>query len=81
MRTMRPFQTTISIDEARRIIRDAVRPIDRIERVPLAESRGRVLADVGSATADVPPFSRAAMDGYAVVAADLAGAERATPAS
>ena len=81
MRTMRPFQSTISIDEARRIIRDAVRPIERVERVALAESRGRVLATSVQATADVPPFSRAAMDGYAVIAADLAGASRATPAS
>ena len=30
-------------------------------------------------TADVPPFSRAAMDGYALRAEDTAGASRATP--
>ena len=30
-------------------------------------------------TADVPPFSRAAMDGYAVRAEDTTGASRATP--
>jgi molybdenum cofactor synthesis domain-containing protein len=76
---MRPFQSTISIDEARRLIDDAVRPIDRVERVPLLEARGRVLAVAAVAPADVPPFSRAAMDGYAVVAADLAHAFAAAP--
>ena len=79
--TMRPFQSTISIEDARRIIHDAVRPIERVERVPLIESRGRVLAAAVQATADVPPFSRAAMDGYAVIARDLERASPASPAS
>jgi molybdenum cofactor synthesis domain-containing protein len=78
---MRPFQSTISIEDARRIIHDAVRPIDRTERVALLESRGRVLAAAAVAAADVPPFSRAAMDGYAVIARDLERASPATPAS
>jgi len=38
---MRPFQSTISIDEARRLIDEAVRPIERVERVTLLEARGR----------------------------------------
>ena len=79
--TMRPFQSTISIEDARRIIHDAVRPIERTERVTLIESRGRVLSKAAVASADVPPFSRAAMDGYAVMAADLAGASHNIPAS
>jgi molybdopterin molybdotransferase len=76
---VRPFQSTISIDDAHRIIGDAVRPIARTERVELADARGRVLAAKAIAAADVPPFSRAAMDGYAVVAADVAGAGPNTP--
>ena len=79
--TMRPFQSTISIEDARRIIREAVRPIERVERVPLLESRGRVLAAAVRATADVPPFSRAAMDGYAVIARDLESASPSSPGS
>jgi molybdenum cofactor synthesis domain-containing protein len=76
---MRPIGKTIALDEARAIIDRAVQPIDRIERVPLAEAHGRVLArDVVSA-ADVPPFSRAAMDGYAVRAEDTTGATRGAP--
>ena len=78
---MRPFQRTIALDEARAIIDRAVTPIDRTECVPLTETNGRVLArDVVSAT-DVPPFSRAAMDGYAVRAEDTTGATRDAPRS
>ncbi len=71
---MRPFHSTISITEARRIIDAAVAPLARTERVPLKATSGRVLAEPIVARADVPPFSRAAMDGYAVRAADTVGA-------
>jgi molybdenum cofactor synthesis domain-containing protein len=77
---MRPFGETISLEEARAIISRSLRPIERIERVPLDTARGRVLAEELIASADVPPFSRAAMDGYAVRAADTAGATSARPA-
>jgi molybdopterin molybdotransferase len=73
---MRPFGGTISLDEARKRIDAAVRPIDRTERVTLAGANGRVLAEDVLATADVPPFARAAMDGYAVRAQDTAGASK-----
>ena len=73
---MRPLRETISLDEARARIDAAVVPIDRIERVPLADANGRVLARDEVAAADVPPFSRAAMDGYAVRAEDSSGATR-----
>ncbi len=76
---MRPLRETISLDEARARIDAAVRPIERIERVPLAGASGRVLAQDEVATADVPPFARAAMDGYAVRAEDSSGATREQP--
>src|SRR5258705_8603806 len=80
MRTkMRPFGDTISLDEARALIGRALKPIERVERVPLDAAHGRVLAQDVVAAADVPPFSRAAMDGYAVRAADTAGATPASP--
>lgn len=41
------------------------------ESVPLAHAAGRVLADDVAAPRDVPGFAHAAMDGYAVRAADL----------
>jgi molybdopterin molybdotransferase len=77
---MRPFGATISLDEARAIIDRSLRPIDRVERVPLEAAHGRVLAEDAIASADVPPFSRAAMDGYAVRAVDTAAASTARPA-
>jgi len=44
------------------------------EEVPLSEVLGRVLAEDVSTDADLPPFDRSAMDGYAVRAADVAQA-------
>lgn len=76
---MRPLRTTIPLDDARAIIARTVRPIDRVERVPLMNAHGRVLARAAVSSADVPPFARAAMDGYAVRASDTAGASRTTP--
>src|SRR5262249_36396803 len=76
---MRPFTSTISLDEAKRRLEAHVRPIARTERVRLEDAAGRVAAADGKAPIDVPPFSRSAMDGYAVVAADTAGASRTTP--
>ncbi|WP_363466949.1 molybdopterin biosynthesis protein [Halogeometricum borinquense] len=49
------------------------------ERVPLRESRGRVLAERIDAEMDVPGFDRASMDGYAVHARDTFGADEASP--
>ena len=76
---MRPLRETISLEEARARIDAAVCPIDRVERVPLADADGRVLAETLVAADDVPPFARAAMDGYAVRAGDSAGATRQQP--
>ena len=67
------------LTEARAIIDTAIAPIDRVENVRVQEANGRVLARDVAAGADVPPFSRAAMDGYAVRAADTTGASRQSP--
>ena len=76
---MRPFTSTISLDEARRRLEANIRPIDRTEHVPLTHAAGRVAAADVVSSIDVPPFARSAMDGYAVVAADLDHASPATP--
>jgi molybdenum cofactor synthesis domain-containing protein len=76
---MRPFGKTIALEEARAIIERTVQPIDRIEVIPLQQANGRVLARDVVSNADVPPFSRAAMDGYAVRAGDTTGATQAAP--
>lgn len=51
----------------------------KTERVALIKSRGRVLAEEIIADRDVPPFNRAARDGYAVRAADVANASENAP--
>jgi molybdenum cofactor synthesis domain-containing protein len=76
---MRPFRDTISFDEALARALAAATPIDRIERIPLAAASGRVLAETITAGADVPPFDRAAMDGFAVRAEDTLGATAEAP--
>jgi molybdopterin molybdotransferase len=77
---VRPFTSTITIDEARRRLRDGVRPIERTERVALAQAAGRVAAADLRSNVFVPPFSRSAMDGYALIAADTAAASADRPA-
>jgi molybdopterin molybdotransferase len=76
---MRPFTSTISLEEARRRLAAAIRPLARIECVRLADAAGRVVVRDVTSTIDVPPFARSAMDGYAVVAADTASATRRAP--
>ena len=52
-----------------------------IERVPLVETFGRVLAQDAEAPEDVPEFDRATVDGYAVRSESVAGASADTPAA
>ncbi|PLT47790.1 Molybdopterin biosynthesis protein MoeA [Paenibacillus pasadenensis] len=53
------------------LLADGLAPIG-MERVPLADAGGRVLGEALLARQPLPPFRRAAMDGYAVREADLA---------
>ena len=76
---MRPIRETIPLEEARELIEQAMPPTTRTERVALGDAGGRVLARDAVAQQDVPPFSRAGMDGYAVVAEDTFGASRYEP--
>jgi molybdenum cofactor synthesis domain-containing protein len=78
---MRPIRETIPLDEALSLLLDAARPMERIEAVTLPDADGRVLAQDVVASADVPPFDRAAMDGYAVIAEDTFGTGRFDPKS
>ena len=72
----RPDRKTIPIDEARAILAVHGEPVTRTERVAVVDASGRVLARALVADRDVPPFARAAMDGYAVRATDTSGASR-----
>lgn len=48
-------------------------PIVERERLPLAQTQGRVLADDLVSTLDLPPWPNSAMDGYALRLADCQG--------
>src|SRR6187401_2361048 len=79
MKTMRPIRETVPLDEARALLMQHAAPITRVERVAVADAIDRVLAEDVRSTVDVPPFDRAAMDGYAVIAEDTFGAGRYDP--
>jgi molybdopterin molybdotransferase len=70
----------ISFDEARELVLAGLAPLER-ESVPLAGALGRVLAEEIVAREDLVGYSRSAMDGYAVRAADTAAASLDAPAS
>ena len=56
----------------------AIRPVNPVW-VPLVHADGSVLAEDVTSTTPLPSFDNSAMDGYAVRAADLAGAGVGTP--
>ena len=68
----------LSVAAAQARILAALTPL-RSERVPLAEALGRVLAAPVVSRRTLPPFANSAMDGYAVRAADIAGAAEGSP--
>jgi len=63
----------IPVEEALEIVLAHAKTLP-YEEVPLEDAVGRVLGEDVAADADMPPFDRSAMDGYAVRAADVAGA-------
>jgi molybdopterin molybdotransferase len=66
-----PPSRLLTLEQARHRIRAAIRPVDGVERLPLKQARGRILAENIIAPADLPAFAGSAMDGYAVRAGDL----------
>jgi len=77
---MRGFRERVSVEHARAAALDGIDPLDA-EHVPVTECAGRVLARAAVSEVDVPPFARAAMDGYAVRAEDTFGAGTYDPVS
>ena len=69
----------LSVEQALEQILEAFHPLES-ERVPIVDALGRVLAADVYADVDIPPHSNSSMDGYAVLAADTAGASREAPA-
>lgn len=67
-----------SVEEHRAAVLSLVSPLSP-ESVALSRSLGRVLAADAVAAVDLPGFDNSAMDGYAVRAAELAGAAPGSP--
>jgi len=76
---MKPFGSLISFEEAKRIVEASIKPITKVEIVNAKDATGRVLAEDIAATLTIPPFDRAAMDGYAVKAKDTFNSSRLNP--
>lgn len=76
---MIPFKLLIRREEALKRVLDTVKPINRTEKIPIEEATNRVLGENINAKRYVPPFNRAAMDGYAVKAPDTYGASEQNP--
>jgi len=77
---MRAFQTLVRPSEARDRYLAVLKPVPLgTETVPLEEALDRVLAADLVAEEDLPPFDRSTVDGFAVRAADTAGAGDSRP--
>lgn len=72
------FHKRTPVDKALSILLREVKPLGA-ERVQLACALGRVLAQKVEALHDSPPFSRAAMDGYALKGENTFGASQTNP--
>ena len=74
------FRSLISLEEAQSIVLS--RPPQAAARtVNLPEARGHILAEKVVSSQDVPGFSRASMDGFAVLAEDTLAAREDRPVS
>ncbi|WJR77195.1 gephyrin-like molybdotransferase Glp [Bradyrhizobium sp. NP1] len=70
----------MSVDEAVDLIAAKVAAVKEVETVALADADGRVLAHDIAAPLPIPPFTNAAVDGYAIASRDLPlQAERTFP--
>ncbi|MFC4550771.1 MULTISPECIES: gephyrin-like molybdotransferase Glp [Halorussus] len=73
------FKDKTRLDEARERLLSTVSAHGRTEELALASADGRALAESVVAARSVPHYARAAMDGYAVRAADTFGASDRSP--
>ena len=74
------MKTGLTLEEAQQALCDNIDCLGT-EKLPLAGALGRRLAEEITAPMDQPPFDRSPLDGYALRAADTAGACREHPVS
>jgi len=68
----------LSVEAARDAVLAVSEPVGT-ERIATADSLGRVTAETVTARVSLPPWPNSAMDGYAILAADTAGAKEDAP--
>lgn len=68
----------VSVEQYRELVLAGVDPLP-VRMLPLAECLGLTTADAVTARVAVPTFTNSAMDGFAVLARDVASASRAQP--
>ena len=78
MRHNHELYPILSVEKALEKVLSVFHPLE-VERMPVLEALGRVLAEDIRARGDIPPHANTAMDGYAVIAADTAGATPESP--
>jgi molybdopterin molybdotransferase len=76
---MTAFGALTPVEVARRRLLAAVRPIDRVERIPVETAFGRVVAASVRASGSIPAFARTTWDGYALRSDDTRSARPGTP--
>ncbi len=77
---IKEFHSVVSIAEAKERLFSSYKPEPESEHVALDQALYRVAAEHIIAPVDVPPFDRASMDGYAVLARDTFYADEENPA-
>ncbi len=75
------FHNLIKFREAEEKIRINSKKISETERIKIGDSSGRISAEDIFSASNLPLFSRSQVDGYAVIASDLAFASRVAPVS
>ncbi len=73
------ISAAIEVEDALSLLLESLQPQIRTVKVPVMQACGMVAAEDVKAMMMVPPFSKSAMDGYAVCAADIAGASKDSP--
>jgi molybdopterin molybdotransferase len=71
----------LPVEEAAKRMAEHVPPVTEIERAPLADALGRVVANDVVSKVALPPFDNSAVDGYAVRHADLESGDTALKVS
>ncbi len=78
MEDRKEFRELVSVEQAQDIIsRLTIRR--EVEKIPIEAAFGRTLAYDVISSIDVPPFDRAAMDGFALIASDTYAANESDP--